>query len=77
MAEESDRVRLPLDFSSNSFTRLQQIKNRGRHASNADTIREALQVYEFLLDITEDRTKRLQLIVVDRLFEIEGFLKPA
>ena len=71
--EKVSRRRLQLDFSSEAYNKLQEIKTASDSKSNAEVIRNALRLYAWVL---EQRAKNfdLQLVKGGVIKEVEILL---
>jgi ribbon-helix-helix CopG family protein len=57
---ETGKVRVQFDFSPNALKRLDDLKERSGATSRAETIRDALSLYEwFIKEVGEDDTVRV------------------
>lgn len=70
LEQGNERRRLQLDFSSEAYERLDQIKERTRARSNGDVVRDALRLYEWYLE-QKDKGLRLQLSDGEVVREVE------
>ena len=59
--KETERTRLQLDFSSEAYRRLQDIRKLSDASSNAEVVRKALQVYEWMLKKTRVEKAQIHL----------------
>lgn len=66
----TDRVRVQFDFSQEAYDRLQELKDTTEARSNAEVIRKALQVYEWVLTKQQEGYD-FQLVKGDRVREVE------
>ena len=54
------KERLQFDFSTEALKRLDDIKERAEHSSRAETVREALRLYEWLIsEVDPDYTIKI------------------
>lgn len=54
---QSTRKRLPLDLTSETYERLKKLQERTKKTSMAETIREALGIYEYVVSEQEQGNK--------------------
>lgn len=52
MAEKT-KERVQFDFSTDALKRLDEMKEKGSHSTRAETVRDALRLYEWLLNEVE------------------------
>jgi len=71
--EDTPRHRLQLDFSSDAYGRLQEIRIASGCKTNADVVRNALRLYEWYLDQKRNGFS-IQITKDDVLKEVEILL---
>ena len=67
------RRRIQLDFSPEAYERLIEIKEKSKVRTNAEVVRNALQLYEWFLDLKRRKAK-LQIVEKDIVKEVEILL---
>ena len=65
------RPRLQLEFSPEAFERLAELKEMSVVRTNAEVIRRALHIYDWVLTRTRAQEYRLQLVKGDEVREVE------
>ncbi|KKN31047.1 hypothetical protein LCGC14_0827970 [marine sediment metagenome] len=68
--KERSRHRLQLDFSSEAYARLLEIRTKADASSNAEIVRNALRLYEWFLEQRESNSK-IHVITGDVVKEVE------
>ena len=69
-AKPVERLRVQLDFSSDAYERLQNLKNMADARTNAEVVRNALRIYEWFLNQRRDHW-RVQVTKDDTVKEVE------
>ena len=64
------RHRVQLDFSSQAYERLGQLRHKAEAPSNAAVVRDALRLYEWFLEVKAKKGK-IQVVEGDEVREIE------
>lgn len=71
--QDAPRHRLQFDFSSEAYSRLQEIREESGAKSNAEVVRAALRLYEWYLQQKREKFK-IQLVRDDVIKEVEILL---
>ena len=67
----SSRQRLQLDFSSEAYQRLEELRKKADARSNADVVRNAIRLYEWFLEQKRGEFNRIQVSDGKTVKEIE------
>ena len=68
--EQEERFRVQLDFSPEAYQQMQHTRKQSGSRTNAETVRNALRIYQWFLD-KKEKGSRLQLVEDDGVKELE------
>lgn len=68
--KEPSRKRVQLDFTEEAHAKLQELQQRAGTQTNAETVRNALRLYDWFL-LQKEKGRQIQAAEKERVIEIE------